>query len=1036
MASDRQFTNDLEMPVNLSFTKISLRRRIVFLGVILVLIGFSALIAVTTVHLETAAQKQSRAVLERMTLDVTATIKSDIGAMVLAVQHLRHSLEHLQHQGGEVRAGIGAFVRNFAQKNPQYVGSAAAWEPNTLDGDDAEHVGSPYGDEQGRFAIYFFNTPSGVEKLVLDMRSVAEGGIRFEWYDIPFEENRDYLMFPYLNPVEGAEVWMITAGVPIRDSNGRAIGVVTVDLALTETQKWIADFALSGGGEVRLASHDGKWIANPDPAMWGRPVAGAFYEAAFTASQRGQPHFGVVEKGKEAFLTLATPVNFGTSEVWSLIVNVPIDVTLAEARQTRNELLLIAAAIILLSTVLYWVLAQGITRPLGALTDLVQQLVGGSHTATVPALGRQDEIGDLARAIEDVRRKTVEAIVDRTFANLGEAIFVVDPKTRVVLACNPAVERIFGYRTEEVVGRDTAILYEDEDAFRDFFVQALSGLDVSDVFKGEFRLKRKDGTVFPVEEIVTDIRDETGVRTAVVSIIDDITERKEAEKELRLSEERFRDLIEDSLEGIFIHKDFKILFANQSCVEMFGYGSIEEIVELNSVLDLVSPSFRELVKQRGVERARGGDPTDRYEVQCIRKDGSAIWIDLMARVIDWRGEAAIQVTTIDITERKRAEEAVRESEQRLHAVFENTPVCLNLKDTEGRYLLVNKPYEEWLGFSADEIIGKKASEFIENSDRVNRLTDTEIRVLETGEANETEIRVTHPDGKTYDRLVIKFPVKLADEPIAAIGTVAIDITERKKAEQALGQAKETADLANRAKTEFLANMSHELRTPLNSVIGFSEMLEGEFFGPLGSNKNREYVADIRNSGEHLLKLISDILDVSRIEAGMLELEDEEVDIAEIVATSIVMTRTRADHAKVTILSKVPAEIPALRADPTRIKQILLNLLSNAIKFTPVGGKATVIVHEEDNGSLELRVADTGLGIEREFLDRIFEPFSQVADTMTRTKEGSGLGLSLTKSLTELHGGTLELASELGVGTTVTVRFPPERVIRQSVLPLE
>ncbi|MGH6933634.1 MAG: ATP-binding response regulator [Dongiaceae bacterium] len=235
-------------------------------------------------------------------------------------------------------------------------------------------------------------------------------------------------------------------------------------------------------------------------------------------------------------------------------------------------------------------------------------------------------------------------------------------------------------------------------------------------------------------------------------------------------------------------------------------------------------------------------------------------------------------------------------------------------------------------------------------------------------------------------------------------------------------ARGKAEKASRLKTEFLANISHELRTPLNSIIGFSEMIAGEPHGPIGSPKYQSYVHDIHTSGLHLLGVVNDILDISKLEVGEFELQIEEVDVAEAIDTAIRIVGERAQRAGVQINADVASTLPCMRGDARRVRQILLNLLSNSIKFTDAGGKVTVSANQTEDGGILLSVADTGIGIAPEDVDRAMAPFGQVDGKLNRMHDGTGLGLPLAKSLTELHGGDFRLESAVGRGTTVTLSF--------------
>jgi len=376
--------------------------------------------------------------------------------------------------------------------------------------------------------------------------------------------------------------------------------------------------------------------------------------------------------------------------------------------------------------------------------------------------------------------------------------------------------------------------------------------------------------------------------------------------------------------------------------------------------------------------------------------------------------------------RKRAETELKHSKSRLVEAQRIARV-----GAWERHLLSNR--EIWsdeqfhiLGYRPGEIEPSHEA-FLARVHRDDRaaLVDAMARLDDTHNYS-IEHRVEHPDGKIlYVSQRGEIVRDESGQPVRIIGT-SQDITQAKAAHLALIEAKKGAEAANQAKSAFLATMSHELRTPLNAVISFAQLLEQPRLATVEREKQMQYISHIRESGEHLLSVINDILDISRIEAGEAGLAETRIDVAELVTGTLNLMGPKAREGGLTLERRLPDNLPGLLADARALKQILLNLMANAVKFTPAGGKVVVELGLRD-GALELSVSDSGIGIAPADQRRIFEPFVQVENEISRRFQGTGLGLPLVKSLVELHGAEIEIESAVDQGTRVTVRFPAWRL---------
>ncbi|WP_262690313.1 PAS domain-containing sensor histidine kinase [Kordiimonas aestuarii] len=483
-------------------------------------------------------------------------------------------------------------------------------------------------------------------------------------------------------------------------------------------------------------------------------------------------------------------------------------------------------------------------------------------------------------------------------------------------------------------------------------------------------------------------------------------------------------LLDALAEGVMVRDGNQFVFANQTLLRILGFTDTMQAFLAGGVDRWVHPEDQATVREYYEKRIHRGVAPESYEVRLVREDGETRWVTCRASVIDWDGKTCVAGCFYDITEQKAKDREFERADSIFRNIFRLTPeVMLISRLADGEIIDVNPAFLNVFGRRRDEVIGHTTSGLDIWADQtfLGRFVE-ELKMT----ASMTDVPTTV---KTRGNLIRHFrifaqKVDVEGEPMLLL--IGRDVTEDLVQAQELQRSKDTAELANRAKSEFLANMSHELRTPLNAILGFAEILRDEMVGPLGSPRYKEYAQDIHESGTHLLSIINDILDLSKVEAGRLEAYLTWINPLESLEMCMTLVQQRAFEASLSLEHHFDQTV-LIEADERLIKQIALNLLSNAIKFTEPGGGVSMKLEKTGNGGLCLSVTDTGIGMTAEEIKIAKRPFGQVDSSLSRRHEGSGLGLPLVSAFSEKLNATMTIDSRPGYGTRVSIVFPPFKV---------
>ncbi|MBE9492106.1 MAG: PAS domain S-box protein, partial [Bacteroidetes bacterium] len=502
-----------------------------------------------------------------------------------------------------------------------------------------------------------------------------------------------------------------------------------------------------------------------------------------------------------------------------------------------------------------------------------------------------------------------------------------------------------------------------------------------------------------------------------------IQRQEKTGRKLKISEERFRELINQLPDSIVVHQNGKIVYVNEASCGKLGYTK-DEIIDSSILRFIYRDDHPKVLK--AMKRRLQGEKIEDYEISILDAKGEKHTVIVRSSIVIYMETPAILTVLIDITERKEFEEQLLESKAWLKDILDNLPYKAWLKDINGKFVVVNKPFANHYGMEPDEFIGKTDYDICQKEiARQFEIEDKQVLESKRRMFYESESSTT-TEGVWFE--TYKSPIFNTRGEIIGITGIARDITELKRKQFELIKAKENADSANLTKMQFISTMSHEMRSTLNAIIGLTNLLIEE-------NPKPEQLDNLKTlsfSAEHLISLIGDILDLSKIEAGKVKFEKKEFSLQEQVNNMVHTFNLKAEEKKLKLVTILDKDIPdILIGDPVRLNQILINLVGNAIKFTKKGKIAVIVnILKRCPYSLKLqfRVEDTGIGISKEKIEKVFDPFVQANEGVDKIQSGTGLGLSITKKLIEMQNGTIQLESEIGKGSVFT--FTLEFLIKE------
>jgi len=614
--------------------------------------------------------------------------------------------------------------------------------------------------------------------------------------------------------------------------------------------------------------------------------------------------------------------------------------------------------------------------------------------------------------------------------NSSEDAIISKSLDGLITSWNAAAERIFGYTAAEAVGSPMTIAFPQDlfDEEASILARIKNGERINNF---ESVRIRKDGTHIPVSISISPIRDAAGTIVGVSKILRDVSHLKNTEEALRASEERWHFALEGAEFGVW---DWNIagerLFVSPRWKEMLGLSPEEVGDRLEEWSSRVHPDDMPFTMAELKKHMAGEVPIYTSEYRLRRKDGSYLWVLDRGKVMsrDSSGKPLRMVGAIsDITERKRTEEALLASEEKLRVILDSAAEGIYGIDLNGRCTFCNTSAIRMLGYSSStDMLGKNMHELVHHSHPDGAHFNVEecriFHVLKKGVGTHAADEVFwRKDGASFPVEYWSYPQVKAGNVVGAVVTF-LNITERKRAEAELIQARDAAMSATQAKADFLATMSHEIRTPMNVVIGMTGLLLDTDLTP----EQKELAENVRNSGDYLLTIINDILDFSKIEAGKLHLEETNFDLRQVIESSLELLAFRAQEKKLEMGAVIPYGTPlALVGDAGRLRQALINLISNAVKFTEKGEvvlRAEALEQDEKSVFLRIAVSDTGIGIQKEALASLFESFTQADASMSRRYGGTGLGLAIARKLVQMMGGQIGVESEFGKGSTFWIKL--------------